>query len=362
MKKIITNHVAWAAAAALILCLAAGCATQSGTAKKNYYFFPPPPDEPRLQYLTGFSSEEAFGGGEKRTFMSYVTGEVPPDKGISKPYGAAVHGNKLYICDTDVGAVLAVDLQHKLIGVLNTQGEGAVSIPLNIAFDTDGSCYIADSGRNQVVIFDKDGNFVAAIGKAGETQPRDVALSSDRIYVADMLQHSVHVYDKATHNLLFDVPHPNEKTNYTSTLFMPTNLALDSKGNLYVADTSGCRVQVYDTNGKYVRTVGSLGDSPGYFARVKGLAVDRDNRLYAVDALSGVTQIFDEKGRALTWFGDPEAGGPLRSLPAKVVVDYDDVSAFQSYVAPHFKVEYLVMVINQLGPHKVTVYGFGHMK
>jgi hypothetical protein len=361
MKKILRDN-AWMVVVTIILCLAAGCATQSGTAKKTYYFFPPPPDEPRLQYLTGFSSEEAFGGGEKRTFMSYVTGEVPPDKGISKPYGVAAHDKRLYICDTDVGAVLVVDLQRKLMGVLNTQGEGALSTPLNIAIDSDGSSYIADSGRDQVVVFDKDGNFVAALGKAGETQPRDVAVNAARIYVADMKQHSVHVYDKASRSFLFDVPRANEKTNYVSTLFMPTNLALDSKGRLYVADTTGCRVQVYDADGRYLRTVGSLGDSPGQFARVKGVAVDRDCRLYAVDAMSGVVQIFDDKGRALTWFGDPEAGGPLRSLPAKVLVDYDDVGLFQSYVAPHFKVEYLVVVINQLGAHKVTVYGFGHMK
>jgi sugar lactone lactonase YvrE len=360
--KTIFRENAWIVMVTMVLGLAAGCATQSRTAKKTYYFFPPPPDEPRLQYLTGFSSEEAFGGGQKRTFMSYVTGEVPPDKGISKPYGVAAHGKKLYICDTDVGAVLVVDLERKLMGVLNTQGEGALSTPLNIAIDSDGSSYIADSGRDQVVVFDKDGNFVSALGKAGETQPRDVVLSADRIYVADLKQHGVHVYDKASRNFLFDIPHANEKTNYVSTLFMPTNLALDSKGRLYVADTSGARVQVYDTDGKYLRTVGSLGDSPGQFARVKGVAVDRDSRLYAVDAMSGVVQIFDDNGRALTWFGDPEAGGPLRSLPAKVLLDYDDVGLFQSYVAPHFKVEYLVVVINQLGAHKVTVYGFGHMK
>ena len=32
-----------------------------------------------------------------------------------------------------------------------------------------------------------------------------------------------------------------------------------------------------------------------------------------------------------------------QSLPSKVVVDYDDVDFFQSYAAPDFKVEYLVI-------------------
>ena len=66
-----------------------------------------------------------------------------------------------------------------------------------------------------------------------------------------------------------------------------------------------------------------MGDSLGQFARVKGVAVDRDNLLYAVDAMSKVVQVFDEQGHLLTWFGLPgndqhgpesavEGGGGLR--------------------------------------------------
>lgn len=358
MKKMIGNHIACMAGIAALLLLAAGCATQSPVATKNYYFFPPPPDDPRLQFLTGFSSEKEFQGAGKKSFMEYVTGEEPVNKGFGKPYGAAVYGNKLYVCDTDVGAVLVTDLQQKRIGLLETGGEGALSSPLNLTFDAEGSCYIADAGREQVIIYDKDGNYAATLGKTGEMQPRDVAVNQSRMYVVDIKSRNVRAYDKASRNLLFNIPRDEDKTNLAHSLFLPTNLALDSNGNVYVADTSGARVQVYDADGHYLRTVGSLGDGPGQFARVKGLAVDRENRLYAVDAMSGVTQIFNDKGQLLTWFGDPQ----FQSLPAKVVVDYDDVGVFQSYAAPHFKVEFLVIVINQIGPHKVSVYGFGEMK
>ncbi len=357
MKKMTKNYLAWAGGITALLLLAAGCATPSTTATKNYYFFPPPPNDPRLQFLTGFSTEKDFQGAGKKSFMEYVTGEEAANKGIGKPYGAAAYGKKLYVCDTDAGAVLVADLQQKRIGVLETGGEGALSSPLNITFDADGSYYIADAGREQVILFDKDGNYAATLGKTGEMEPRDVAVSQTRIYVADIQKRNVRVYDKATRNLLFEIPRDQDKTNLDHSLFLPINLALDSNGNVYVSDTTGCRVQVYDAEGRYLRTVGSIGDAPGQFARVKGLAVDRENRLYAVDAMSGVTQIFNDKGQLLTWFGDPQ----FQSLPAKVLVDYDDVSLFQSYAAPHFKVEYLVIVINQVGSHKVSVYGFGQM-
>ena len=57
------------------------------------------------------------------------------------------------------------------------------------------------------------------------------------------------------------------------------------------ADLGGYRVQVYDKVGNYIRTVGKYGDNYGEFARLKGVAIDRDNLLYAVDAAGQMVQI-----------------------------------------------------------------------
>ncbi|HXE42223.1 MAG TPA: 6-bladed beta-propeller, partial [Candidatus Baltobacteraceae bacterium] len=254
----------------------AGCATQTNATKKPYYFFPSPPDDPRLQFLTGFSSEKDLRGGkEEKTLMTFLTGARPPTKDFAKPYGAAVANHKLYVCDTDAGAVLVVDLQTKRVGVLGTQGESALVLPLNIATDSDGNSYVADASRNQVIIFDKDGNYVTALGKTGEMKPRDVAVDKNKIYIVDLQSHSVRVFDRATRNLLLELPAPEERTNRVRGLFAPTNLAIDSKGQIYVADTGAWRIQVYDADGKFVRSIGQMGDSLGQFARVKGIAIDR---------------------------------------------------------------------------------------
>jgi len=341
--------------------LAAGCVTTK-TTKTPYYFYPAPPDEPHLQFLTGFSSEREFRGHADHSLMSFLTGAQPPEKGLSKPYGAAAGNNKFYVCDTDLGAVLMIDLPTRRISGLVAEGEGYLNMPLNVTVDANGDLYVVDSGRNQVVVYDKNGNYLSAVGKSGEMKPRDVAVNKDRIYVADFQTHTVRVYDKTSHNLLFDIPHAADKTNFTCALIMPTNLALDQQGRVYVSDTGGFRVQIYDADGTYVRSLGEMGDSPGQFARVKGVAVDRAGRVYATDAMSQVTQIFDEQGRPLTWFGDPSGSAKEKMLPAKVFVDYDDVDFFKSYAAPGFKVEYLVVVINQMGGHKISVYGFGEKK
>jgi len=112
----------WRIGTVVILGVAAGCTTQSKVGKTDY-FFPPPPDQPRLQFLTSFSSEKEFHGGEEKNLMTYLTGAKPAQKHLSKPYGAAAGNKKIYICDTELGAVVVADLQAKHFGVIDAQGE-----------------------------------------------------------------------------------------------------------------------------------------------------------------------------------------------------------------------------------------------
>ena len=118
-------------------------------------------------------------------------------------------------------------------------------------------------------------------------------------------------------------------------------------------------VQVYDLEGKYLRTIGRQGVAAGLFARPKGVAVDRQGLAYVVDAATQVVQIFDTEGRLLLFFG--QAGASTQGeviLPAAVKVDYDNLSYFQKYVAPGYQCEYLILVTSQYGGQKVSVYGF----
>lgn len=361
MKKFTTYFIFPLAIGCLGLGFLTGCATNSGK-KATVYYFPSAPDEPHLQYLFSFGTQKQLNGGNDSTFFTYVTGRKIPETGFGKPYGAAPGKDKLYVCDTELGGVVVTDFSKRRLGMVAAEGEGQLKMPLNLAVDTDGSLYVADAGRNQVVIFDSKENCVAAIGKAAELKPRDVAVNQNRIYVADLQTHNVHVYDKATREKLFDIPRGSEATNCAIEIQMPTNLALDSRGRLYVADTGHFRVKVFDADGKFLRSVGEFGQGLGQFSRLKGIAVDRENRLYAVDAMSQVVQVFDDAGQLLMFFGDPTMGPNFENLPAKVVVDYDNLKYFQNMVAPGFKAEYVVYVINQFGGHKVSVYAFGSKK
>jgi DNA-binding beta-propeller fold protein YncE len=350
------------AVAAGILFLAAGCATAPKNTGPKYIFFPPAPDEPRVQYLTSFASEKDLRGNSGGSFMNFVTGERLPDNPIFKPYGAAVADHGIYVCDTSVGAILRLDLATKKMSMISPTGPAAFGLPLNMAWGGDGLIYVADSAREQVVILNTNGEFIATLGEKGKNQPRDVALTADRIYVGDSQCHCVHVYDRQNRKLLFDIPSAENEKDRKQALYQPTNIALGQDGRLYVSDIGAYRVQVYDRDGKFIRTVGGYGDNVGEFARPKGVAVDRQNWIYVVDAAEQVVQMFNQDGQLLMWFGEPKGSSVSLILPSKVVIDYDDVDYFQKYVSPDFKVEHLIIVINQLGPRKVSVFGYGHKK
>ncbi|MBI5394950.1 MAG: hypothetical protein HZA91_06590 [Verrucomicrobia bacterium] len=371
--------------AAGLMCLAAGCATTKPKAAKGPIFYPPAPNPPRLQFLVAYSDSEKFRENAT-SFQQFVVGATPK-RPIGKPYGVTVRHNQIFVCDTMLRTVTIMDLQKRGVQTFKPKGEGELILPINIAVDEDGTRYVTDTARGQVVVFSKEGEYKGAIGQLAtlmptphksrmqspestpsakqveikiEMKPTDVLIAGDRLYVTDLKNQNVRVYNKADLKLMFTIP--SEPITETNKLFQPTNLAMDPQGRLYVSDTSGFRVQQYAPDGKHLRQFGANGDSPGQFALNKGVAVDREGRIYVVDAKMEVCQIFDPEGRLLMWFGEAKGSDAFLTLPAKVAIDYDHVGLFQKYAAPGFELEHVVIITNQFGDRKVSIYGFGHKK
>ena len=376
----------WLAAGAALFSIFAGCSAPPKTESAPVTFYPPAPLPPRLQFLVAYSGEQDLGGGPSK-FATFVVGKEPVRKPIAKPYGVALHDGKIYVCDTGLAAVDIMDLRTRELRYFMPGGEGKFVSPVNIAIDRDGTKYIADSARGQILIFGRDDSYQGAIGgrvsapgrahtaftpaptlavptvSDAAMKPTDVQIVGDRLYVADMKGQCVLAYDKTKRQLLFTIPRNPATADAPHKLFTPTNLAVDTQGRIYVSDIGAFRVQQYTQEGIHLRQFGQgSGDRPGEFARPKGVAVDREGRVYIVDAATQVVQIFDAEGRLLLFFGGVQGDTPGLDLPAKVVIDYDHTAMFASYVSPDFQIEHLVIVTNQFGERKVSVFGFGHKK
>lgn len=78
------------------------------------------------------------------------------------------------------------------------------------------------------------------------------------------------------------------------------DIETDGDQNIYVMETGNHRIQVFDRNGKYLRTIGKKGQGPGEFNLLICIDIDEENgRLYAADKNGRKIVLFDLKGNYL---------------------------------------------------------------
>jgi len=336
-----------------------GCASAPETDDNQPIYYPPLPNPPRIQFLKTFTTKDDLGK-QTSAFADFVAGGEQKETGlIEKPYGVAIHDGKIYVVDTRGPGYGVFDLTLKQFHFVAGNGAGVMRKPINITIDADGTKYVTDTGRNQVLVYGKDDRFIRAYGKEKQFKPSDVALINDQIYVADVGNHKIHVLDRATGKTIRQFSKGGSKPGE---LFHPTNLAVSPDKTLFVADTSNYRIQEFSTDGKYLRHFGSVGSGLGKFARPKGIAIDQESRLYVVDAAFENVQVLNTDGKLLLFFGAPGDRRSDINLPTKVVIDYANAALFQQFAAPDFQIEYVILVASQFGVNKVNVYGFGKMR
>ncbi len=337
-----------------------GCAsTSEKKVARAAVFYPPLPNPPRIQYLATFSGPDDISAARSEWLDFLIGKDTGANEAIKRPYGVAVHAGRIYVADTRGGGYAVFDLQHRRFDFVQGSGGGRLPKPINISIDTDGRKYVTDTGRDQVVVFDKEDRYVRAYGATGDFRPGDAAVVGDRLYITDLKHHQVQVLDKASGKLLFKIGRAGSKEGE---FVFPTNLTIGPDRHLYVTDTGNFRIQKFTLDGQFVRSFGTVGSGFGQFARPKGVALDREGRLYVVDAAFQNIQVLSPEGKLLMFFGSAGDDPENMNLPTQVVVDYDNLQYFQPYADPKFKLEYVILVANQYGTSKVNVYGYGRME
>ena len=60
-------------------------------------------------------------------------------------------------------------------------------------------------------------------------------------------------------------------------------MAVDSSGNVYTAEESGYRIQMFDNNGKFIRIWGIEGTDNGQYLHLHDVSVDSSDNVYVTD-------------------------------------------------------------------------------
>src|SRR5690606_11940741 len=130
----------------------------------------------------------------------------------------------------------------------------------DLGFDADGNLYVFDLLNNRVQKFAPDHSFLLEWGTAGSGNGQfdevtgSVDARTGRVYVTD-LGNRVQVFDLDGNFL--------DKWGSTgsgpSKFRKPTDVAVDSRGNIFIAEEEGRRVQKFDLYGAFVDSTGPNG-------------------------------------------------------------------------------------------------------
>ena len=319
----------------------------------NYIIYPSPPETARIQYLKSYSTSADITP-KKSAFVKSVVGEEK-ETSIIKPYGLFLRNGKIYVCDVALGGGLEIiDLEKEKLSYFFPQGEHKLKLPLNCYVDEENNLYVVDISLQKVIVYNQDGSYKTTFGKKESIKPTDVFIANNKIWVVDFGNNRVNIFNKQTFE--YEDYFPKLENGEEGFLYKPTNLFI-TKNKIYVSYMGHGNVKVYTLTGDYVQTIGQYGNTIGSFVRPKGIAVDKEENLYVVDASFENVQIFNEKGQLLLFFGGHYVNKGDMWLPTKVTIDYDNLKYFKKYVDPKYNLKYLIIVANQYGPEKISVYG-----
>lgn len=264
---------------------------------------------------------------------------------LNNPQGIVADGvGNLYVADTYNLRLRRINLANQIIstvagnGTPMFSGDGGPSTGASLSYtqgvgvDTHGNIYIADTGNNRIrrvdaatnVISSVAGNGIAsysgdndAASIAGLNNARGVAADNiGNLYIADTSNNRIRRVDAATQTITTVAGNGaaafggDGSLATSASLSVPSGIALDGSGNLFIADTGNQRIRRVDAVTQVITTVaGSDSHGPsgdGVLATVAtlvsptGVALDVAGNLYIADSYVSTVRRVDAATQIIT--------------------------------------------------------------
>ncbi|MGP0070460.1 MAG: hypothetical protein ACLPWF_00800 [Bryobacteraceae bacterium] len=241
-------------------------------------------------------------------------------------------------------------------------GSPATSVPLRepiaVAMDAQGNLYIADEADNRIRKVNPSGiiSTYAGTGVPGYGGDRGPAIQAElsfptgivldaagNMYIAD--EGNARVRRIAVDGTIDTVagngnyPYAGDNGPATSAQMDPVAVAVDSQGNLYIADASNYRIRKVDTNG-IITTIAGTGQSGNtltgtsamstQIGLIYDLTVDAAGNIYLADGTNNEVTEITTTGTATVVAGGVQTGTYSDGVPATTAVMAPDGVAIVS--------------------------------
>jgi len=161
-----------------------------------------------------------------------------------------------------------------------------------VRVDKQDNVWQVDEGSGMIVKYDPEGQHVFWLGRTPEA--------------VDYLQGNLEVLHFTPNNPPTKNIHPMGRKG---TFDRETDVAFDSQGNIFVSDGYGnSRVVKISPDGHWLKMVGSWGHDQDQFSTPHGIAVDAQNNVYIADRGNRRIQVYDDDlnyKKTITGIGAP---------------------------------------------------------
>ena len=252
------------------------------------------------------------------TFQVFV--QHPPTE-LGTPVRDIEEVSPWYIAVNDKGELFVTEHEEYRYTVLDSQGQRVLTIgskgkapfwdegPTGIATDGKGNVYVASAYKLQK--FNRDGEVITSVGKEGKdvgnfNYLENIRYHKHQVYVCDSSNGRVQVFDSDLKFVRSFAIRGN-----------PVDVDFDSQGNMYVLDSSQKQILVFNEDGEYQHRFGQ-----NKYSDLEKLCIHGDY-VYVTQWANHSVSVFQTSGKYVGSTGKGKSDEGELKYPRGIAVDQD---------------------------------------